>query len=70
MTALRIHYSDKSKGDVWAGFDYQKRKYYIRGEGLEPHPDLKQLYPNGWSLLDFFTPKEARKIAKNYLEEE
>lgn len=60
--ALAKHYSNKMKGKVWAGYDASKRSYYIRGDNLPAHPDLRELYPSGWSLLDYIKPSQARKV--------
>ena len=46
---------------VWSYFDEQKRAYVIRGENLPAHPDMEAQYPNGWSLLDYLTPRQARQ---------
>lgn len=48
--------------NVWSYFDEQKRAYVIRGENLPAHPDIEAQYPNGWSLLDYLTPREARQV--------
>jgi hypothetical protein len=59
---LAEHYSRKLNGKVWAAWDEQKRMYSIRGEGLPAHPDLQSQYPNGWSMLDYISPSDARKL--------
>ena len=33
----------------------------VSGSGLEPHPDLKDKYPNGWTLHHRIRTTEARK---------
>ena len=60
--ALGEYYSKKFNGKVWSVWDEQKRAYSICGEGLPAHPDLKDNYPNGWSMLDYVKPSEARKL--------
>lgn len=62
IAGLAAHYSKKLGGKVWAGWDDEKRAYYIQGEGLPPHPDLKAQFPNGWSLLDYIKPTAARTL--------
>ncbi len=47
-------------GKVWAHYD-GGGWIVIRGENLEPHPDMKHLYPNGWSLFERIRTTEARK---------
>lgn len=59
---LAEHYTEKLKGKVWCAFDESKRAYAIRGEGLPAHPDLKEQYPKGWSMLDYIKPTQAYKI--------
>lgn len=67
---LAKYYADKFKrdtgqeyaGKVWVYFDESKRAYCLRGEGLPAHPDLRDMYPNGWSLLDYVKPTEARAL--------
>ena len=65
--SLAAYYSEKMGGKVWAFFDETKRAYCIRGERLPAHPDLQRQCPNGWSLLDFITPTEARRKIANEL---
>ena len=60
IAALEAHFTKRFNGKVWADFDPDKRKYYIRGEGLPAAKELRDRYPNGWSLLAYFTPREAR----------
>lgn len=61
---LANYYSKKLNGKVWAHYDASKRAYCIRGEGLPAAPALRHLYPNGWSMLDYIKPAQAReKIA-------
>lgn len=62
--ALGEHYSRKMNGKVWSAWDESKRAYSIQGEGLPAHPDLKDKYPNGWSMLDYIAPSKAREILK------
>lgn len=41
---------NQTRGKVYA--HYEGSGWIVaRGEGLEPHPDMKARYPNGWSLL-------------------
>lgn len=61
--AVAKYYTEVLKGKVWCVFDTSKRKYEIRGEGLPAHRDLAANYPNGWSMMDHLTPKDARAIA-------
>lgn len=61
---LAEYYSKKFSGKVWCSWDESKRAYCIRGEGLPSHPDLRQQYPNGWSLLDFIKPDKASQILR------
>lgn len=58
---LAKYYSKQFNGIVWCFFDTQKRAYCIQGEKLPAHPDLQDVYPNGWSLLDYINPTTARK---------
>lgn len=60
--ALAKYYSNKFNGKVWCLWDTEKRAYCIRGEGLPSHPDLREQYPNGWSLLDYVKPTKAAKL--------
>jgi hypothetical protein len=52
--------------NVWCFWDEnredEKNCYCLRGESLPPHPDLRDQYPNGWSLLSHITPARAREI--------
>ena len=57
-------YRARFNGDVQAGFDEQRRVYYIQGEGLPACKELRAQYPNGWCLLDYFTPRYAREITQ------
>lgn len=59
---LAEHYSELFEGKVWAGYDDSKRAYYIQGEGLPAKPELRDMYPNGWSLLSYLKPSEARRV--------
>lgn len=61
--AVAAHYSAKFGGKVWCSFDEDRRRYCIRGEGLPAAPDIRDRFPNGWSLLDYLTPTKARQIA-------
>ena len=61
-TRLSEHYSRKFNGNVIAVYDASRRVYEFSGSGLPAHPDLKEQYPNGWSLLDSVKPTEARKL--------
>lgn len=47
---------------VWSYFDESKRAYCLRGENLPSHPDLRAQGRNGWSLLDYIKPTEARRL--------
>ncbi len=60
--ALAVHYTQKMNGEVWCYFDTSKRAYCIQANGLPSHPDLRDLYPNGWTLLDFIQPRKARAM--------
>jgi hypothetical protein len=62
-SALAAHYSQKFAGNVWALYDVSKRAYVIQGEGLPAAKNVQQLYPKGWSLLDYITPADAQNIA-------
>ena len=53
-------------GKVWAQYD-GGGWIVLRGEGLEPHPDLKKMYPNGWSLLERVRCSEARERIRKCL---
>lgn len=64
IAALSAHYSAKFGGKVWAGYESPHKGYYIRGDKLPAHADMKHLYPNGWSLLDFVPAAKAQAIAK------
>lgn len=33
----------------------------VTGNNLEPHPDMKHLYPNGWSMMERIRTSDARK---------
>lgn len=33
----------------------------ITGNNLEPHPDMKDQYPHGWSLFERIRTSEARR---------
>ena len=59
---LAAHYTAKLHGKVWAIYDRSRRAYCIRGEGLPAHPDLRAMYPNGWSLCDYIKPAKARAL--------
>jgi hypothetical protein len=49
----------ENPGKVWAA--YQGGGWIeLRGEGLKPHPDLKLMYPKGWSLLHRIRCGKAR----------
>jgi hypothetical protein len=67
VKALAAHYSAELKGKVWAAYDETKRQYSIRGENLPAHPDLASLYPNGWSLLSYIKPSQARQLLETKL---
>lgn len=62
--ALGAIYTRKMGGEVWAHYDDNKRAYAIRGEGLPAHPDLREQYPRGWSLLDWVAPTRARQMVE------
>lgn len=47
-------------GKVWASYD-GGGWITLRGEGLRAHPDLRKMYPNGWSLFQRFRSGEARQ---------
>lgn len=61
-SALAKYYSTKFSGNVWCTFDSSKRAYLIQGDNLKPHPAMANLYPNGWSLLDWVSPSKARGL--------
>lgn len=61
-TRLGVYYSARFGGKVWSLFDYQRRVYCIRGDCLPAHESLRTQHPNGWSLLDYVTPKIAREL--------
>lgn len=68
---LAAYYSLKMNGKVWCLWDEERRAYCIRGEGLPPHPDLKEQYPNGWSLVDYIKPNKALRLigeSKRYID--
>ena len=67
---LSAYYTEKFGGNVRCIFDSARWRYEIRGEGLTPRPDLKDMYPNGWSLLDYITPEKAEKILEGRSENE
>jgi len=64
---LGLYYTRKLGGKVWSSFDTSKRAYEIRGEGLPAHPDMKAQYPNGWAMLDWVKPTEARRLVQEFL---
>jgi hypothetical protein len=47
---------------LWVSWDQSKRAYELRGEGLPAHPDLADAHPNGWCLIDYVKPTEARRL--------
>jgi hypothetical protein len=53
-------------GRVWAYYE-DGGWIVLRGEGLPPHPDLKELYPNGWSLMSRVRSSEARERIRESL---
>jgi hypothetical protein len=59
---LAAHYTRKLNGPVRANFDDSKRAYCIHGTRLPAHPDLVKQYPNGWEMLDWIKPAQARAI--------
>lgn len=59
---LAQYFTAKFGGKCWAGYDDSKRKYYISGENLPAAPELTHLYPNGWSLLDYFSARQVDKL--------
>lgn len=69
-TELASYYNDeydriggeRATSRVWAYFDESKRAYCLRGEGLPAHPQMRAQYPNGWSLLSYVKPTEARRL--------
>jgi hypothetical protein len=50
----------KYLGKVWAHYD-GGGWISLCGNSLEPHPSLKHLYPNGWTLGQRVRVSEARK---------
>lgn len=52
-------YSTRFQGRVNCEWDSERHAYEISGSGLQPHPDLKELFPNGWNLLDFLPEEKA-----------
>ncbi len=59
---LGVYYRARfSGGSLWVDYDDQKRAYCVRGEGLDPHESMRVQYSNGWSMLHYEKPTEARK---------
>ena len=59
INKVSAHFTAKFGKKCWAGYDEQKRKYFVRGENLPAAPEVAHIYPNGWSLLDYLTAKEV-----------
>ena len=53
---------DEYQNKLWVSYDESKRAYCLRGENLPPNPTLADVYPNGWGLLDYVSPKLAREL--------
>jgi hypothetical protein len=58
---LTVYYRARfSGGSLWAYYDDQKRAYCVQGEGLDSHESLRAQHPNGWCMLHYEKPSEAR----------
>jgi hypothetical protein len=56
----------EAKPSVWAHYE-GGGWITLRGEGLPPHYDLREQYPNGWTLLDHVRSSEARRFLDEQL---
>lgn len=59
---LARHFTVKFGGKCRAGFDDEKHKYYVKGDNLPPAPEMASTYPNGWTLIDYFTASEVDQL--------
>ena len=58
---LQIYYRARfSGGSLWAFYDDVKRAYCVQGEELDPHDSRREQCPNGWCMIHYEKPSEAR----------
>lgn len=59
---LAVYYRARfSGGSLFAYFDEMKRAYCVQGSGLDPHESMRERCPNGWEMLHYEKPTEARQ---------
>jgi hypothetical protein len=59
---LAAHYTEKMKGTVSANWDAGTRRYCIHGNHLPAAPSAQDLYPKGWTMIDYLTPAKANEV--------
>lgn len=68
VQAVAAHYTEKFNHPIYCNYDDgeltdNESRFDISGNGIPSHPDLRETYPNGWSMLDHVSWIDAVNIA-------